>query len=63
MRHKLVRSKKRLRAIMATRKIWHPPTSEAVMNQSLSTNTDPVSILVVEDDPMVNSFCARLLHM
>ena len=33
------------------------------MNQSLSTNADPVSILVVEDDPMVNSFCARLLHM
>jgi putative nucleotidyltransferase with HDIG domain len=48
---------------MATWKIWHPPTSEAVMNQSLSTNADPVSILVVEDDPMVNSFCARLLHM
>lgn len=33
------------------------------MNQSLTTNTDPVSILVVEDDPMVNSFCARLLRM
>ncbi len=33
------------------------------MSQSLSSCTDPVRVLIVEDDPMVNNFCARLLQM
>ncbi|GIV99766.1 HD domain-containing phosphohydrolase [Roseiflexus sp.] len=33
------------------------------MSHTLSTSADPVRVLIVEDDPMVSSFCARLLHM
>ncbi len=33
------------------------------MTHALSTHADPVRLLIVEDDPMVNSFCARLLQM
>ncbi len=33
------------------------------MSHSVSTCTNPVRVLIVEDDPMVSSFCARLLQM
>jgi len=33
------------------------------MIPALSSPTDPVRLLVVEDDPMVSSFCTRLLQM
>lgn len=33
------------------------------MSHALSTRIDPISVLIVEDDPMVSSFCTRLLQI